>query len=122
MTHDESVYPDPFTFKPERFFGKNGELNEGDKVLAYGFGRRCSPYLTVVNSFSQRHRVCVGKHVASATVSTFSDLLCDKLKQSEQLWLTFASVLATFNIEKARDSRGREIEMNDEYEDLGALQ
>jgi cytochrome P450 len=40
MTHDESVYPEPFAFKPERFFDKNGDLNDDDKVLAYGFGRR----------------------------------------------------------------------------------
>ena len=40
MTHDESLYPDPYTFKPERFFDNNGELNCDDRVLAYGFGRR----------------------------------------------------------------------------------
>ena len=40
MTHDESLYPDPYTFKPERFFDSNGELNSDDRVLAYGFGRR----------------------------------------------------------------------------------
>jgi cytochrome P450 len=40
MTHDESVYPEPFTFKPERFFDKNGDLDDDDRVLAYGFGRR----------------------------------------------------------------------------------
>jgi len=88
MTHDESVYPEPFVFKPERFFDKNGELNKGDRVLAYGFGRR----------------VCVGEHVASAT-----------------LWLTFASILATFNFTKARDNSGKEIAISDEYEDFGFL-
>jgi hypothetical protein len=40
MTHDESVYPEPFAFKPERFFDKNGELNNDGRVFAYGFGRR----------------------------------------------------------------------------------
>ncbi|PPQ91909.1 hypothetical protein CVT25_001185, partial [Psilocybe cyanescens] len=40
MTHDEEVYPDPFTFKPERFFDDNGMLNGDDRILAYGFGRR----------------------------------------------------------------------------------
>jgi len=82
MTHDESVYPDPFAFKPERFFD-NGKLNDDDRVLAYGYGRR----------------ICAGKHVANAT-----------------LWLTFTSILATFNIRKARDSFGKEIEISDEYE------
>jgi len=40
MTHDESVYPDPFTFKPERFFDADGKLNNDNRILAYGFGRR----------------------------------------------------------------------------------
>lgn len=40
MTHDERVYPDPYTFNPERFFDENGNLNNDSRVLAYGFGRR----------------------------------------------------------------------------------
>ncbi|PPQ79984.1 hypothetical protein CVT25_003043 [Psilocybe cyanescens] len=52
MTHDEDVYPDAFTFKPDRFFDENGVLNDDDRVLAYGFGRR----------------ICVGKHIASSTM------------------------------------------------------
>jgi len=68
MTHDESVYFEPFAFKPERFFDKNGDLNDDDKILAYGFGRRYLPSFTIVNIFSQRSRTCVGKHVASTTV------------------------------------------------------
>lgn len=40
MTRNAELYPDPYTFKPERFFNENGELNLDDRVLAYGFGRR----------------------------------------------------------------------------------
>lgn len=40
MTHDEEAYPDPFAFKPERFIDEKGKLNDDDRVLAYGFGRR----------------------------------------------------------------------------------
>ncbi|KDR82257.1 hypothetical protein GALMADRAFT_60262, partial [Galerina marginata CBS 339.88] len=52
MTHDERVYSEPLKFKPERFFDKDGKLNNDDKILAYGFGRR----------------VCAGKYVASSTM------------------------------------------------------
>ena len=40
MAHDENVYPDPFTFKPERFLNVDGSLNDDNRILAYGFGRR----------------------------------------------------------------------------------
>ncbi len=40
MNHDEDVYPEPFAFKPERFFDENGNLNQNDRILSYGFGRR----------------------------------------------------------------------------------
>lgn len=40
MTHDKSLYPDPYDFRPERFLHSNGELTADDRVLAYGFGRR----------------------------------------------------------------------------------
>lgn len=41
MTHDPDTYEDPFSFKPGRFLGENGnpvELDPG--VLVFGFGRR----------------------------------------------------------------------------------
>lgn len=40
MTHEEAVYPDPDTFNPERFLDEDGQLNDDDEILAYGFGRR----------------------------------------------------------------------------------
>ncbi|KAF8953631.1 cytochrome P450 [Flammula alnicola] len=85
MTHNENVYADPYTFKPERFITENGELNEDNRVLTYGFGRR----------------ICAGKHVASST-----------------MWLVIASLLACFDIGKAKDEFGKEIEIADDFEDI----
>lgn len=48
-------------------------------------------------------RICVGRHLASPTV-----------------WLAIASVLATFNIAKAKDEAGKEIEIEVKYTD-GAI-
>lgn len=42
MLHDETIYPDPFSFKPERFL-KSGKINKEvrDPIhMAFGFGRR----------------------------------------------------------------------------------
>jgi len=47
MMHEESVYPDPFKFKPERFLDENGKLKDEDRLLAFGFGRRYLPYFTI---------------------------------------------------------------------------
>ncbi|KAJ3517668.1 hypothetical protein NLJ89_g347 [Agrocybe chaxingu] len=85
MTHDPEVYENPDRFMPERFFKENGELNDDDRVLAYGFGRR----------------VCVGKYVASST-----------------MWMVIVSILACFNIDKAKDEFGNDIEIDDQYLDV----
>jgi cytochrome P450 len=41
MMHDDSVYPDPFTFNPTRFIGENPQPDPRDCV--FGFGRRVCP-------------------------------------------------------------------------------
>ncbi|KAJ7675756.1 cytochrome P450 [Mycena polygramma] len=84
MTHDESVYPEPDRFNPDRFFTADGKLNDDNTVLAFGFGRR----------------ICVGRHAAEATV-----------------WATIVSVLSTFNIAKAKDAVGNEIDIDPRYSD-----
>lgn len=47
MTHDETKYPDPMAFKPERFINPDGSLNDDDRIMAFGFGRRyvSSPFI-----------------------------------------------------------------------------
>ena len=43
MLQDEVVYPDPSTFRPERFLTKEGKLNleiQDPAAIAFGFGRR----------------------------------------------------------------------------------
>ncbi|RHZ72745.1 hypothetical protein CDV55_102908 [Aspergillus turcosus] len=53
FTHDPNVYPDPMTFKPERFLETDSNTPELDPyTLSFGFGRR----------------VCPGKLLADATI------------------------------------------------------
>lgn len=41
MTHDENIYREPDTFKPERFLTADGKLKADDDMsIAFGFGRR----------------------------------------------------------------------------------
>ncbi|KAJ7625703.1 cytochrome P450 [Roridomyces roridus] len=53
LLHDEKVYPDPHSFKPERWL-LNGRLNPAvrDPEAAFGFGRR----------------QCPGKHMATSSI------------------------------------------------------
>ncbi|KAJ7114009.1 cytochrome P450 [Mycena epipterygia] len=53
ILHDETVYPEPYAFKPERFLldGKPNPAVQNPEA-AFGFGRR----------------VCSGRHMASASV------------------------------------------------------
>ncbi len=44
MLHDPIAYPDPFSFKPERFLDANGKfLDDPLLTSAFGFGRRLCP-------------------------------------------------------------------------------
>ncbi|KIJ68098.1 hypothetical protein HYDPIDRAFT_25543 [Hydnomerulius pinastri MD-312] len=52
IAHDESAYPEPFEFKPERWLREDGELTEDNVPFAFGYGRR----------------VCPGKHVGEASL------------------------------------------------------
>ncbi|KAF7374554.1 O-methylsterigmatocystin oxidoreductase [Mycena sanguinolenta] len=79
MTRDESIYPEPERFNPDRFFTADGKLSDDETVLAFGFGRR----------------ICPGRHNADPT-----------------LWAAFVSILSTFNIAKAKDDTGKEIEID----------
>ncbi|KAA1473738.1 cytochrome P450 [Dentipellis sp. KUC8613] len=40
MMHDPVDYPEPESFKPERFITADGRVNDDDMRIAYGFGRR----------------------------------------------------------------------------------
>ncbi|KAG6819405.1 hypothetical protein H0H93_012135 [Arthromyces matolae] len=84
MLHDESVYPQPFEFNPDRFM-KDGKLDPDAKDpmhAAFGFGRR----------------ICPGRFMAFSAI-----------------WITMASLIAVFDIEKERDSDGKVIEPSHEY-------
>ncbi|KAJ6467947.1 cytochrome P450 [Mycena vitilis] len=54
ILHDEDMYPDPHSFKPERFL-LNGKLNTAirdPETVAFGFGRR----------------ICPGRHMATSSL------------------------------------------------------
>ncbi|KDR69728.1 hypothetical protein GALMADRAFT_145141 [Galerina marginata CBS 339.88] len=57
-----------------------------------------------IAAFGFGRRVCPGRHLASSTV-----------------WLTIASILATFNIEKVKDQFGNDIEIDEGYEERGLV-
>ena len=83
--HDESVYPEPATFNPDRFLYPDGSPNPNVRdpsVAAFGFGRR----------------KCPGRYLAV-----------------ESLWLAIANILAVYEIRKAIGPDGQEITPAGEY-------
>jgi cytochrome P450 len=78
VLHDPELYPDPETFKPERYLNADGTQFRDDPAisLAFGAGRR----------------ICPGRHFVDAT-----------------LFVVTASVLAVFNVTRAKDQHGTEI-------------
>ncbi|KAF8631328.1 hypothetical protein AX14_010947, partial [Amanita brunnescens Koide BX004] len=79
ISQDETKYPNPNAFYPERFLNPDGTLNDDKVEYAFGYGRR----------------FCPGKFMAR-----------------DILWLIVASALSAFNISKAKDENGAEIDIN----------
>ncbi|KAH7915424.1 cytochrome P450, partial [Hygrophoropsis aurantiaca] len=82
MTRNEAKYPNPDEFKPERFLDSNGALTDDTCDMAFGFGRR----------------VCVGRHVADAS-----------------LWSSMALMLAAFKFSKQKDENGIDIDFEPQW-------
>ncbi len=77
ITHDERTYSDPEAFNPDRYAPvEEGGLGEPYPLGQFGFGRR----------------ICVGQHLAQASV-----------------WIAVACMLKTFDIKKQLDADGRDI-------------
>ena len=93
MLNDETQYPDPRNFYPERFMGstkettaQNGETGPNTvdpKDVIFGFGRRYEISLSrIIHALTVVIlRICPGRFFADASV-----------------WLTIANVLAVFEI------------------------
>jgi cytochrome P450 len=79
ILHNPKDYPDPETFKPERYLTPTGALDPSvrdPRTACFGFGRR----------------VCPGTHIADAG-----------------LFAMVSTLLATVDIVRAKDDQGREI-------------
>ncbi|KAF4575356.1 hypothetical protein EYR36_006715 [Pleurotus pulmonarius] len=83
ILQDEEYYPDPDSFKPERFL-KDGLVDPKlkDLIVNFGYGRR----------------TCPGRFFAM-----------------DSLWISLTSMLAVFNIKKAKNADGQEIDPDIQY-------
>jgi cytochrome P450 len=83
--HDEAIYPDPEAFKPSRFLNADGTLNKEVPDPAEA-------------AFGSGRRICPGRYFAQ-----------------EILFLSMASILTVFKIEKPVDELGNAIEPRVEF-------
>ncbi|EKM47974.1 uncharacterized protein PHACADRAFT_215005 [Phanerochaete carnosa HHB-10118-sp] len=90
ILHDPTAYPDPSTFNPERLLCRtpDGELALDPNV----------PDLLHA-AFGFGRRICPGRFMAY-----------------QSIWLTLASFLCAFRIERAKDERGVPIDPGGEYD------
>ena len=61
MLHDETLYPDPLAFKPERWLERDAKTRDGNVFpleVVFGFGRRCVDLLSpsaLIKPLGRRH-------------------------------------------------------------------
>ncbi|KAF9034022.1 cytochrome P450 [Panaeolus papilionaceus] len=91
MIHDKKKYENPNVFNPDRFFDKDGNLSDNDKVLAYGFGQSIASIITQ------------GRIVIECALT----------------WLVIACMLAGFQFSTKKDAQGDEIPIDDEVKHTG---
>lgn len=91
ILHDPDIYQEPERFNPERFLKPTGV-----RGLSYELNTDIRDPTEVAFGFGRR--VCPGRHMAY-----------------DSLWLSMASLLAVFNIRKAKDSAGNDITPEAEY-------
>lgn len=107
MLHDEKEYPDPESFKPERYMNDGKAHNNGlnPAEIIFGFGRRfvrlnllfLSSQETILTEFvdNDGSRVCPGSHIGLSNIH-----------------LSAASILTLFNIDQILDENGRPIKFS----------
>jgi cytochrome P450 len=79
ILHNPEDYPDPETFKPERYLTSTGDIDPSvrdPRTACFGFGRR----------------MCPGRHLADAS-----------------LFAMVSTLLATVDVVRVKDAQGKEI-------------
>ena len=93
MTHDDGIYSDAKSFKPQRFI-KNGVLNKeirDPRDIVFGFGRRYVFFrfhsIVLIVLFLRCLRICPGRYMAFSF-----------------LWMSVAAILAILEIAESDET------------------
>jgi len=110
ILHNESVYPDPFEFRPERYLDENGKLRQLERaadpaIAAFGFGRR----LVLFKIHSEAAK-------ADSCAISFCRICPGLFLADNSIFIAIATMLYVFNISKAKDQDGVEITPAVEYD------
>jgi hypothetical protein len=110
ILRDETLYPDPDTFNPDRFMDKVDEQTQKSRDprnFAFGFGRRYFRLRLTSRNIECRTlrdrtfiRRCPGSHLIESSA-----------------WLLIVSMIAVFDMSKAVDEQGNIIEPEVQFND-----
>ncbi|KAJ3553877.1 hypothetical protein NM688_g3387 [Phlebia brevispora] len=109
ILHDETIYPDPFEFRPERYLSEEGTLRtlertEDPAVISFGFGRRYEALSSLnLKSFPSRNLISICPGLFLALNSIF---------------INVCMMLYVFDIKMITDERGEEVIPEVEYKGL----
>ncbi|PPQ94347.1 hypothetical protein CVT25_000402 [Psilocybe cyanescens] len=129
IANDKNIYEKPEIFNPDRYFDNDGKLTtEGihSEVWSFGFGRRCVEFgigiilflLFLLHDVQHLPRSPVGtRHGKTSSICPSVNVTgCLIFLFSNQVWLSIATVLSTFDILKKKDANGNVIPIDEDIE------
>ncbi|KAI0374537.1 cytochrome P450 [Pilatotrama ljubarskyi] len=121
MLNDETIYPDPLAFKPERWLSKDDKIRDENVFpldVVFGFGRR---YVAFLGAFIRLTPAALGVGIIPLTICLRRRICPGRYLAQQLVFTAMARTLALFRISHARTPEGDIIVPPGDYSEGGIV-